>query len=173
MAEPFIGEIRIFPYNFAPRGWSFCSGQLVPVSSNTALFSLLGTIYGGDGRTTFALPDLRGRAAMHQGRGPGLTTRTIGQRFGSEDVLLTEPTMPNHTHFFRCLQSFGDSDNPSGRVPAEALLGETPWSTSNPNVQMRSTTISSTGGTQSHDNMQPYEVLNFCIATVGLFPSRS
>ena len=172
MSEPFIAEIRIFAGNFAPRGWAFCTGQLLPISQNTALFSLIGTTYGGDGRTTTALPNLQGRAPVHPGRGPGLTSRRLGQRGGVEDVTLTEAQMPNHNH----------TVNASGRpVNAQNPTTSTYWGNGNSQyasassniVAMASNMLTNTGGSQAHNNMQPYIAINFIIALVGLYPSRS
>ncbi|HSR49370.1 MAG TPA: tail fiber protein [Acidobacteriota bacterium] len=174
MSEPFVAEIRIFAGNFAPRGWAFCNGQLLPVSQNTALFSLIGTTYGGDGRTTTALPNLEGRAPMHPGRGPGLTDRRLGQRGGVETVTLNEAQMPNHTHTMRASDGRGRSGIAVGNVlaePRDGLLYQT--NTSANLVDMSDSSLSDTGGSQAHNNMQPYLTMNFIIALVGLYPSRS
>ena len=176
MSQPFIAEIRIFAGNFAPRGWAFCDGQLLPIAQNTALFSLVGTIYGGDGRTTLGLPDLQGRAPMHPGRGPGLTTRRLGQRAGSETVTLTEDQIPSHSHTARGQTAAGNAgQGPTtttsiGRS-AQGQLFQTN-DTSNL-VDLASETLSTTGGGQAHANQQPFLALNFIIALVGTFPSRS
>jgi microcystin-dependent protein len=174
MSEPFIAEIRIFAGNFAPRGWAFCNGQLLPVSQNTALFSLIGTTYGGDGRTTTALPNLQGRAPMHPGRGPGLSARRLGETGGGETVTLSEAQMPSHTHTFQ-----GSSDPPDSRQPGGSLAAAPAgrgasvlYGTANV-VNQDSRTVGSAGGSQAHNNLQPYIVLNFIIALVGLYPSRS
>ncbi|RMG86773.1 MAG: phage tail protein [Chloroflexi bacterium] len=173
MSEPFIAEIRIFAGNFAPRGWAFCNGQLLPISQNTALFSLVGTTYGGDGRSTLALPDLQGRAPMHPGRGPGLTDRRLGQRSGSETISLTEAQMPNHTHNLRAYAGRGDTDNPTNAVLAESgdNVYKAPGGATL--VPMEDAALEPAGGSQPHNNMQPYLTLNFIIALVGLYPSRS
>ncbi|HSR70077.1 MAG TPA: tail fiber protein [Acidobacteriota bacterium] len=174
MSEPFVAEIRIFAGNFAPRGWAFCNGQLLPIAQNTALFSLIGTTYGGDGRTTTALPNLQGRAPMHPGRGPGLTDRRLGQRGGVETVTLSEAEMPNHTHTMRASDGRGRSGIAVGNVlaePRDGLLYQT--NTSANLVDMSDSSLSDTGGSQAHNNMQPYLTMNFIIALVGLYPSRS
>lgn len=172
MSEPFIAEIRIFAGNFAPRGWAFCNGQLLPVAQNTALFSLIGTTYGGDGRTTTALPNLEGRAPMHPGRGPGLTARRLGQRGGVESVTLTETQMPSHRHTARASDDTANQRIPTNYIPARGLgRGATLFSNSTNYVTMRS--LSNTGGSQAHNNLQPFLTLNFIIALVGLYPSRS
>lgn len=170
MSEPFIAEIRIFAGNFAPRGWAFCDGQLLPISQNTALFSLIGTTYGGDGRSTTALPDLQGRAPMHPGRGPGLTDRRLGQRGGVETVTLTEAQMPNHTHTLN-----GVNENANQRAISDNYLARGTQMYRPPaNLDaMAPATLSDTGGSQAHNNMQPYLTMNFIIALVGLYPSRS
>jgi microcystin-dependent protein len=169
MSEPFIAEIRIFAGNFAPRSWAFCNGQLLPISQNTALFSLIGTTYGGDGRTTTALPNLKGRAPMHPGRGPGLTSRRLGQRGGVETVTLSEAQMPNHTHTM-----VGNDDDPDQTSPVGGFLATgTNMYDSTTNTTLASSTLPSAGGSQTHNNMQPYLAINFIIALQGLYPSRS
>ncbi len=172
MSEPFIGEIKMFAGNFAPRGFAFCDGQLLAVSQNDALFSLLGTIYGGDGRTTFGLPELRGRLPVHQGNGPGLSNRPIGQKSGQENVTVTTNQLPVHTHAFQASSDGGNSSNAAGRVVANG-----------PSVKMfiddafddtlAATSVTSTGGAQSHANIMPFQCINFIIALVGIFPSRN
>jgi len=179
--DQYIGEIRMVGFNFAPRGWALCNGQLLPISSNTALFSLLGTTYGGDGRTTFALPDLRGRVPAHAGTGVGLSPRRLGERGGVERVLLNTQEIPSHNHFAvgfaRGSTSPGSTSSPENSVWAvEAAVGAAPYTESAPNVNMQKNsvqvTVGNTGGSQSHENMQPYEVVNFIIALQGVFPSR-
>ena len=174
MSEPFVAEIRIFAGNFAPRGWAFCNGQLLPISQNTALFSLIGTTYGGDGRTTTALPNLEGRAPMHPGRGPGLTDRRLGQRGGVETVTLTEAQMPNHTHSLMSANDIADTPVPVGNSFA-LMAGGQPYQTDKTNnlVPMADQALPSTGGSQAHTNLQPFLTMNFIIALVGLYPSRS
>ncbi len=174
MSEPFIAEIRIFAGNFAPRGWAFCNGQLLPVAQNTALFSLIGTTYGGDGRSTTALPDLQGRTAMHPGRGPGLTSRRLGQRGGVETVTLTEAQMPSHTHTMQAETESGDSLNPSNNALARSGGAFSYQQNSTANlVDLNSNALPDTGGSQAHNNLQPFIAMNFIIALVGLYPSRS
>ena len=167
MSEPFIAEVRIFAGNFAPRGFAFCSGQLLPISQNTALFSLIGTTYGGDGRTTTALPDLQNRLPMHPGNGPGLTSRRLGQRGGVNSVTLTDAQLASHKHDVQGSSVAPDSNSPAGAYPAMA-----PLYNAGGNVTGMGTTNSSGGG-QAHNNDQPYLALNFIIALTGLFPSRS
>ena len=170
MSEPFIAEVRIFAGNFAPRGWAFCNGQLLPLAQNTALFSLIGTTYGGDGRTTTALPDLRGRTPMHPGRGPGLTSRRLGQKGGTETVTLSENQMPAHTHTLRGSGDENDRNSPANdRVWGD---GEQMFAAANNLVDMGAVGDSK-GGSQAHTNMQPYLSLTYIIALVGMYPSRS
>lgn len=176
MSEPFIAEIRIFAGNFAPRGWAFCNGQLLPISQNTALFSLIGTTYGGDGRTTTALPDLQGRVPMHPGQGPGLTSRRLGQRGGVAEVALTEAQMPSHQHG---LVGSGAAAR-TAPTPAESRsLGPSRGAhayhtdTSSNLVPLGGGASPASGGGQPHNNLQPYIAMNFIIALVGLYPSQS
>lgn len=171
MSEPFTAEIRIFAGNFAPRGWAFCNGQLLPVSQNTALFSLIGTTYGGDGRSTTALPNLQGRAPMHPGRGPGLTSRRLGQRGGVEMVTLSEAQMPNHDHTMFASPNENTVNTPVGNTWGSSEFGDA-WRDA-PNVDMNPDLLANTGGSQAHNNMQPFLAMNFIIALVGLYPSRS
>lgn len=169
MSEPFIAEIRIFAGNFAPRGWAFCNGQLLPVSQNTALFSLIGTTYGGDGRTTTALPNLQGRAPMHPGHGPGLTARRLGERGGTETVTLSEAQMPEHAHGLEGTRESGDNLNPGGNYLAR---GTAMYQSSQNLGAMSPEALPDSGGSQAHNNLQPYLAISFIIALVGLFPSR-
>lgn len=178
MSEPFIGEIRIFAGNFAPRGWTFCDGQLLPIAQNTALFSILGTIYGGDGRTTFGMPNLQSRSPIHQGRGPGLSTRVIGSRGGTEDVTLSEAQMPSHQHDASAgnlrvtASSAADTGDPrNNRLAAANIFNDV-----GPIVEMSNAfgdDLDTNGGGQEHTNMPPYLTLNFIIALTGLYPSRA
>ena len=174
MSEPFIAEIRIFSGNFAPRSWAFCDGQLLPIAQNTALFSLIGTTYGGDGRTTTALPDLQGRAPMHAGRGPGLTSRRLGQKIGVETVTLTEAQIPAHSHALRSTAAPAQVKDPIGNVFAESP-DEDAYNSATPGnlVTMNADMVGNAGGGLSHTNVQPYLTLNFIIALQGLYPSRS
>lgn len=165
--EPFIGQIQAFGFNFAPRGWALCDGSLLAISSNEALFSLLGTIYGGDGRTTFGLPDLRGRAPMHFGTGPGLSPHNIGQRGGSETNVLGINNLPSHNHAIAA-QEEGDTDDPTGNVVAGD--GTNAFGTA---ADINLSNTANTGSGQAVNNMQPYLVVNYCIALVGVYPSRS
>jgi len=172
MADPFVAEIRIFPFNFAPRGWALCDGQLMPISQNTALFSLLGTNYGGDGRTTFGLPDLTGRAPMHPGQGPGLSVHDLGESGGVETVTLLQSEMPAHTHTLRAdTLDAGDTNVPSPNASIAQSSGGTLYQTTY-NTQLAFSALTEAGGQQPHNNMQPYLTLNFCIALQGIFPPR-
>jgi microcystin-dependent protein len=171
MSEPFIGEIKMFAGNFAPRNWAFCDGQLLAISQYDALFSLLGTTYGGDGRTTFGLPDLRGRLPIHMGSGPGLSTRPIGQKSGQETVSLTAAQVPAHTHQMMATEDAGETTDPSGQVLAQAT--DDIYSTASPDTSMASAAISASGGSQPHDNIQPFLCIHFIIALFGIYPSRN
>jgi microcystin-dependent protein len=170
--DPYIAEIRMFAGNFAPRGWAFCNGQLLPISQYTALFSLVGTTYGGDGRTTFALPDLRGRAPIHAGQGPGLSNRLLGQNGGEETHTLTTNEMPSHTHQLQGDSLVASTDTPINTAPARNAGGIPSYGDS-PDVAMSSNAIQSTGGGQAHNTMQPYLTINFIIALEGIFPPRN
>jgi microcystin-dependent protein len=166
MSEPFLGELRLFPYNFAPRGWAFCQGQILAIAQNTALFSLLGTTFGGNGQTTFALPDLRGRVAVSSGQGPGLSPYDLGQSGGTESVTLTSNEMPQHAHTIGGTNSASTGSRPGGKVNA---AGGAYSDTSDAPMQP----TGGTGGSQPHGNVQPYLTLNYCIALEGIFPSRN
>jgi microcystin-dependent protein len=172
VANPFVAEIRIFPFNFAPTGWAFCDGQLLPISQNTALFSLLGTTYGGDGKSNFALPDMQGNAPMHPGQGPGLSLHDLGETGGSDTVTLLESEMPSHSHTFIASQADGISRLPSANLVAN-MIGVNGFAAPGPVVAMHPNAIAPTGGDQPHNNMQPYLTLNFCIALQGVFPPRT
>ena len=173
MSEPFIAEIKIFAGNFAPRGWAFCNGQLLPISQNTALFSLIGTIYGGDGRTTTALPNLQGRAPMHPGNGPGLSNRNLGQKGGVETVTLTENQMPAHDHNFRATTSPATSHTPTTTASLARSSGGFAYNTETPDQPLNEDALNETGGTQPHNNLQPFMTLNYIIALVGIYPTRN
>jgi microcystin-dependent protein len=171
MAEPFIGEIRMFGFNFPPQGWATCDGQLMSIAQNTALFSLLGTTYGGNGQTTFALPDLRGRMANHQGQGPGLSPYVMGQVSGTETVTILSSQLPPHTHpAYPCSTDDPTSGNPKNNFPA--AVGTSIYSTTS-NASMGSGSTGPAGGGQPLPNLPPYLTINFCIALVGIFPSRN
>ncbi len=174
--EPFIGEVRLFGGNFAPRGYAFCNGQLLSIAQNTALFSILGTTYGGDGRTTFGLPDLRGRTPIGPGRGPGLTRRILGQKLGQETVTLTTATLASHNHPMIATTGFATSMMPGNNLPAmpPGLLGTRIYANGPPNTTMNAAAIDDpTGGNQPHNNMQSFLGLNYIIAIQGVFPSRN
>jgi microcystin-dependent protein len=173
MADPFVAEIRIFPFNFPPKGWAFCDGQLLPISQNTALFSLLGTTYGGDGKSNFALPDLQGSAPMHPGQGPGLSLHDLGETGGSETVTLLESEIPVHTHAKRVNPNVAETPNAAGNSLARASSVNAYQTNTNQSlVNMSDSAIAPAGGDQPHNNLQPYLTLNFCIAMQGVFPPR-
>ena len=170
MSEPFIGEIRLFPYPFAPRGWALCNGQLLGISQNTALFALIGTIYGGDGRSTFALPDLRGRVAISSGEGPGLSTYDLGEVGGAESVSLTESQMPAHNHQVSVNGTSSGFRRPGGRYLGR--VSSPAYASSADDKTLNSGAIAQTGGDEPHENRPPHLTLNYCIALEGIFPSR-
>lgn len=179
--EPFIGQISLFGFNFAPKDWAICDGQLLSIAQNSALFALIGTTYGGNGQTNFALPDLRGRVPMGQGQGPGLSPRNMGEVSGSENVTLQQSQMPMHSHMLSVSNQTASASDPTGHVLAASTgsdpvdgatvtvntYGTNPTGTASPQA------ISTAGGSQPHDNMQPYLTMNYCIALVGVFPSRN
>jgi len=169
-AQPYLGEIIAVPYNFAPRGYMFCAGQLLAINQNQALFSLLGTTYGGNGQTTFALPDLRGRSAVSSGQGPGLAAKDLGERGGEESVTLLVSQMPAHTHSVQASSSTGSQASPVGN--AWAAQSRSPIFSSSANTTMSPAATSNAGGSQPHDNRSPYLVMNYVIAVTGIFPSR-
>ncbi|HEV7768228.1 MAG TPA: tail fiber protein [Thermoanaerobaculia bacterium] len=167
MAEPFLSEIRIFSFNFPPKSWAFCNGQFLPINQNQALFSLLGTTYGGNGQTTFALPNLQGRVPIHVGAG-----HALGEAAGTTAVTITQQTMPQHLHFLQGTSTVGTQAVPTGNVPA--LFNLTIYSNNITNLTaFAASSVSSVGGSQAHENMQPYLTLNFCIALQGIFPSQN
>lgn len=171
--ETFLGEIRMFAGNFAPTGWAFCQGQLLPIAQNQALFSLLGTTYGGDGRTTFALPDLRGRVPVGFGQGPGLSNRVIGEQFGSELVTLNINQMPSHNHTVNAVTTEGNQNLPTNSLPANTKTLDKEYSNANANTTMKATMVNPTGGNQPFGVTQPSLGVNFIIALQGIYPSRN
>ena len=173
MADPFVAEIRIFPFNFAPRGWAWCDGQILPISQNTALFSLLGTTYGGDGKSNFALPGLQGRAPMHPGQGPGLSLHDLGETGGSETVTLLESEIPAHSHAWMGSNQTAEDRTPAGEVFARATGGTLYSTDTSKLVSMAPETIAPAGGDAPHNNMQPYLTFYFCIAMQGVYPPRT
>lgn len=176
MSDPFLGQVQIFGFNFAPKDWAFCAGQILPLSQNTALFSLLGTNFGGDGKTTFGLPDFQGSAACATGQGPGLSPRSIGEAFGSETVTLLPQEMPQHNHMFNVFRQSDASKRHSTPLPGDALSAPgtitpfVPGATVSGNFPMQM--LAPAGGGLPHENRQPYLTLNFCIALSGVFPQR-
>jgi len=175
MADPFVAEIRIFPFNFAPKGWAWCDGQLLPLSQNTALFSLLGTTYGGDGKSNFALPDMQGNAPMHPGQGPGLSLHDLGETGGTETVTLLESEIPVHSHAMKATVENGTQGTLAPNITlATSIAGSLYQSNTNSNlVTMNPQAISPAGGDQPHNNMMPYLTLYFNIALQGVFPPRT
>lgn len=176
MADPFVAEIRIFGFNFAPTGWAQCNGQILPISQNTALFSLLGTVYGGNGQSTFALPNMQGNAPMHPGQGPGLSLHDLGETGGSETVTLQQTEIPAHNHNIATHNlDAGGLQNPGPTVIlAKSAQGNAYQTTTNASLtQLAFQALTPTGGGLPHNNLQPYLVLNFCIALQGVFPPRS
>ncbi len=174
MSDPLIGEIFMAGFDFAPRGFALCDGQLLPISGNQSLFSILGTTYGGDGRTTFALPDLRGRTPVHAGQGPGLPSKSLGQKDGAETVALTANNFPLHTHTLRATNNVATVNSPLGNVLANPTIAQTAYKL-NPStrVGMNPLAVASTGSGQAHTNVQPSLTISFFIALTGLFPSRN
>jgi microcystin-dependent protein len=172
LADPFVAEIRIFPFNFAPKGWAWCDGQLLPLSQNTALFSLLGTMYGGDGKSTFALPNIQGSAVMHPGQGPGLSLHDLGETGGSETVTLLESEIPAHAHATKTSQADALERVPSGQLLATGIgIGQ--YGTAGASTSLAPNAVAPSGGDQPHNNMQPYLTFYFNIALQGVFPPRS
>jgi microcystin-dependent protein len=172
MSEPFLGEIRLFGFNFPPAGWATCAGQLLPIAQNTALFSILGTSFGGNGTTNFALPNLQGNVPLHVGSGRGLTPRTLGEIGGVPQVTLSMGQMPVHSHAANCNSGAGTSYGPANNVWASDAGGAREYAAA-PNVTMAANALAATGGSQPHNNLQPYLAVNFCIALQGIFPSRN
>jgi microcystin-dependent protein len=172
MSDQFLAEIRIFPFNFAPTGWAFCDGQLMPISQNTALFALLGTYYGGDGKSTFALPDMQGNAPMQTGQGAGLSERFLGEMSGVESITLLVSEIPVHTHTMRASPDPGDNTVPAPAISLAGASGGNIYSTTNNGQMLAFQALPPAGGGLPHNNMQPYLTLNFCIALQGIFPQR-
>lgn len=170
MSEPFLAEVRMVGFNFPPRGWALTDGQILPINQNQSLYSLVGTTYGGDGRTTFALPELRGRTPIHTGDG-----FTLGQKSGTETVTLTAAEIPAHTHTVKAVSNPGDDRSPLSTLFGAEVGADLPYRQPEAasTTSLRSGTVTNAGGGQSHNNMQPYETVNFCIALQGLFPSRN
>jgi microcystin-dependent protein len=174
MADPFVAEIRIYPFNFAPKGWAFCDGQILPLSQNTALFSLLGTTYGGDGKSNFALPNMQGNAPMHPGQGPGLSLHDLGETGGSDTVTLLQSEMPAHSHNLGASVRDGTVRSPGGQLVAKGVgVNMYAPAASAPLVQFSTNVVTPAGGDQPHNNLMPYLTLNFCIAMQGVFPPRT
>jgi microcystin-dependent protein len=174
MSNPYIGEIRMFAGSFAPVGWAFCDGQLLPISENDALFTLLGTTYGGDGQETFGLPDLRGRIPLHMGTGPSGITYTLGENGGVEEVTLTGNQIPIHTHPLIASGDLGSAPDPLGNILATSrTAGVDLYIQDNPNVSLAATTVVPQGGSQPHSNIQPYLAFSFIISLFGIFPPPS
>ena len=171
MADPFLGEVRMFAGNFAPQGWLTCDGQLVSIAENDALYTLLGTTFGGDGVITFGLPDLRGRTPIHMGNGIGLTPRELGQMIGDETVTLTASQLPSHYHPVHANGAAGTLSDPTNAVWAEASTSEKQYSDNPTNVAMSLACTQSMGGGLAHDNLMPFQVMTFIIATAGVYPS--
>ena len=173
MADPYLGEIRMFGFNFPPEGWALCNGQLLSISQNTALFALLGTYYGGNGTTTFALPNLQSCVPIHQGQGPGLSPYVIGQIGGAENITLTQGQMPEHTHLVQCSSAGGNLASPVNAYPAVESSGTSLDYSNTAGSAMNGGMNTTAGSTQPHPNIQPYVVVSFCIALQGIFPSRN
>ncbi len=174
MSDPFLGEILMAGFNFAPRGFALCDGQILPISQNSSLFSILGNTYGGDGRTTFGLPELRGRVPVHEGTGIGLPTKALGQKDGAETVALQPNDLPAHTHTLRATDNEATTNTPGGNVLADPTLGQQAYKlTPGARVGMNPAAVESTGGGQAHTNVQPTLTISFFIALQGIFPSRN
>jgi microcystin-dependent protein len=173
VSDQFLAEIRVFPFNFAPTGWATCDGQLLPISQNTALFSLLGTTYGGDGKSTFALPNIDGRAVMQPGQGPGLSLHDLGEMSGEQAVSLLQSEMPAHSHSISAAQADGGDRSPANERFAAGTGGIQIYAAPGALTQLAQQTWTQAGGGLPHNNMQPYLTLTFCIALQGIFPPRS
>jgi microcystin-dependent protein len=170
-SEGFLGDIIMFGGNFAPRGWAFCDGSLLQIANNDALFSLIGTTYGGDGQTTFALPDLRSRVPVHMGQGPGLSNYPLGQAGGAEQITLSPQQLANHTHAFLATTAVGTQGNPGGNLLANSQ-GPQPYIQADPDNNLNQNMLSPFGGSQPHSNLQPYQAINFVICLEGVYPTR-
>lgn len=174
MSTPFIGEIRVFPYSFAPRGWVFCNGQILPILQNTALFSLIGTYYGGNGTTNFGLPDLRGRVPLHAGQGPGLSDYVIGEQTGEANHTLIASEVPAHNHSFHAAAGGkADGTGVAGNSPASTATGVNVYSSASGNATMNASMLAPVGSGAAHENQQPYLAVGYAIATQGIYPARS
>jgi len=171
--DPFVAEIRIFPFNFAPKGWAWCNGQILPISQNTALFSLLGTTYGGDGKSTFALPNLEGSAPMHPGQGPGLSLHDLGETGGSDTVTLLESEIPSHSHALNSSKADATERVPTAQLPAKGSGGIVAYATPGALTPFAPNAVAPAGGDQPHNNMMPYLTFYFNIALQGVFPPRT
>jgi microcystin-dependent protein len=172
VADQFVAEVRIFAFNFPPTGWAFCSGQLMPISQNTALFSLLGTTYGGDGKSTFALPHVEGNAVMHPGQGSGLSLHDLGEESGSETVTLLQSEIPAHTHTVNASEGDGTERSPAAQLPATGISISQYQTQGGATTQLAPNAASISGSSFPHNNMAPYLTLNFCVALQGIFPQR-
>jgi microcystin-dependent protein len=172
MAQPYVGEIRMFAGNFAPAGWALCAGQLMPIAENDVLFQLIGTTYGGDGQETFGLPDLQGRIPLHQGASPGTQNYVIGEEAGVESVTLTLQQMPVHSHVFTVSSSPGSASTPVGNVPASPPVAKI-YRAGTPSDPFPANLIQPVGGSQPHDNLMPYLCINYIISLFGIFPSQT
>ncbi len=173
MSDPFVAEIRIFPFNFAPKGWAVCNGQLMAISQNTALFSLVGTTYGGDGLSTFALPNIQGRAVMQQGQGPGLSSRSLGESGGEDTVTLLASEIPAHSHSLQASADDADLSAPTAARSLATSQGGFAYAPAAGLTPLSAQALAPTGGGLPHNNLQPYLTLTFCIALQGIFPPRS
>jgi microcystin-dependent protein len=173
MSNPFLAEIRIFPFNFPPKGWAFCDGQLLSISQNTALFSLLGTTYGGDGKSNFALPNMQGSAPMHPGQGPGLSLHDLGETGGSDTVTLLESEMPQHSHALTASNRQGTDQSPINEMFAGGVGGINLYAAPASITPLANSAVAPAGGNQPHNNLMPYLTLNFCIALQGVYPPRT
>lgn len=171
MAQPYVGEIRMFAGNFAPAGWMFCEGQLLPISENETLFNLIGTTYGGDGQETFGLPDLRGRIPIHNGTGSSGTTFVLAQTGGVEEITLTNQQIPSHSHPLLATTDLANSASPANAYLSATPTGNKVYSTANPSIVLNTQEISQTGGSQPHSNFQPYLCIDFIISLFGIYPS--